>query len=318
MATESRPGGLSRRRLLRLAACAPLGALLAACGGSRAVPRAGDAAESEPPPTSTPEPPFVVAAGEQQRLLMEASPYETPLYVFGSGLPGPVLAVLGGVHGNEPGGWMAAERVQKELRPAAGALIVLPRANRLAIRDFVRTTDELGDLNRLYPGSPDGQPMARMAFEIVRVFRELRASVVLDLHESWAFYRDRTETQTGTAYLGQTVSSSTPEGMALARDVVDAVNQRVQAPREELFLREWPPRGFGLGASVPGATPAAEAGTMGRGAAFGGSRSSLGLSAYVPGLTPILVEMGQQQPIERRAALHVEIVNEVARRIGLV
>jgi len=314
MASESRRDGLSRRRLLRLAALAPLGALLAACGGSRAAPRAGDEAES-PPPTSAPEPPFVVAAGEQERLLMQASPYETPLYVFGSGLPGPVLAVLGGVHGNEPGGWMAAERVQKQLRPAAGALLVLPRANRLAVRDFVRTTDELGDLNRLYPGSPDGQPMARMAFEIVAALREFRASFVLDLHESWAFYRDRTETQTGTAYLGQTVSSSTRQGKALAREVVDAVNQRIQAPREELFLREWPPRG--LGASVPGATPAAETGTTGRGAVFGGSRSSLGLSTHVPGLTAILVEMGQQQPLERRIALHVEIVYEVAGRIGL-
>jgi hypothetical protein len=31
----------------------------------------------------------------------------------------------------------------------------------------------------------------------------------------------------------------------------------------------------------------------------------------------MLVEMGQQQALERRTALHVDVVNEVARRIGL-
>ena len=42
---------------------------------------------------------------------MAGTPYETPLYIFGSGQPGEIITVLGGVHGNEPGGWLAAERI---------------------------------------------------------------------------------------------------------------------------------------------------------------------------------------------------------------
>jgi predicted deacylase len=40
--------------------------------------------------------------------------------------------VLGGVHGNEPGGWFAAETVADWV-PASGELLVLPRANITAI-----------------------------------------------------------------------------------------------------------------------------------------------------------------------------------------
>ena len=88
---------------------------------------------------------------------MEGTPQATDIYIFGSGQPGNVLMVLGGVHGNEPGGWFGAERLMKTLRPNTGAFLVVPYANKLATQSFVRTTDELGDLNRLYPGDPNGR-----------------------------------------------------------------------------------------------------------------------------------------------------------------
>jgi hypothetical protein len=310
---------LSRRSLLRLAAAAPLAALIAACGGSTKplVESIAGGSEPEPTVTPTPEPPFIVAAGEERRLLMAGTPQETPLYIFGTGLPGPVLAVLGGVHGNEPGGWLAADSLLDNFRPAAGAFLIIPRANRLATQQFVRTTDDLGDLNRLYPGDASGLPMARMADEIVRTLREFRASVVVDMHESWAFYTDRTDTQTGTAFLGQTVSSSTQQGLALGRDVVDAVNQRVRAPHEALILREFPPPGFVFPTPTPGGVPLPTLAPQVATTSGGRSRSSLGLSTHVPGAVALLVEMGQQQALERRIALHVDFVQELARRVGI-
>jgi hypothetical protein len=249
---------------------------------------------------------------------MAGTPQETPLYVFGSGQPGPVLAVLGGVHGNEPGGWLAADELLETFRPATGAFLVIARANRLATQQFVRTTDDLGDLNRLYPGDPNGLPMARMAYEIVQTLREFHVSVTIDMHESWAFYKDRTASQTGTAFLGQTVSSSTPQGLTLGRDVIDVVNQRIQAPWEEMILREFPPPGFVFPASPPSGTPEPTIAPSSTNAPVGGrSRSSLALSTHVPGSVALLVEMGQQQALARRVALHVDIVEEVARRVGI-
>ena len=310
---------LSRRRLLRLSAALPFGALYLACSSDSPAAPSGvtiDSVEeiiSPPQPTATPEPPFIVAEGEQRRSLMGGTAQETPLHIFGSGRPGNVVTVLGGVHGNEPGGWLAAERIAETLRPQRGALIVLPRANRLAINSLVRTTDALGDLNRLYPGDPNGLPMARMAAEIVDVLREFRVSYVLDLHESWAFYKDRP--QNGTAYLGQTVATYPAEpGISLAQGVVASVNGRIRAAHEELFYREFPSN------RLPEPTSARPLDTSGNpeAAVSGGSASSLGLPRHIPGLAVLLVEMGQQQTLERRIAMHVDVVGEASRRIGLI
>jgi hypothetical protein len=249
---------------------------------------------------------------------MTGTPHETPLYVFGTGQLGPILMALGGVHGNEPGGWLAAERIVEDVRPQTGALLVIPRANRQATSLFARTTDDLGDLNRLYPGRRDGLPMEQMALEIVDTLRAYHVDLVIDMHESWSFYRDRTDTNTGTAWLGQTMSSPGDPGIGIARYLVDAQNARMQRPIEEFSLREWPPRAANFPTAVPGtfSGPTPEPGTSGQGAVFGGSRSSLGLPNHVKGLAAILVEMGQQQTLERRTQMHVEIVQEALTHLG--
>ena len=312
---------ISRRRLLGLAlapaaAVAAGAALVARGGGDTSRPEPASAAAPEatpappiatptrtpPTPTATPEP-LVVAAGIQERTLMGGSSSETTAVIIGSGREGPIAAVFGGVHGNEPGGWLAAEVIAAWQPPQTGALIVIPRANLVATNLFERTTEELGDLNRLYPGDPDGLPMEQMAFQIVELLREFQASLVLDLHESWAFYKDRTETQTGTAYLGQTISSSDSAGIAFAQEIAGAVNARILYSHEELIPRNWPPPGGG--------------GMQFSGSGSGRGRSSLGLPRHVPGLTALLVEMGQQQALERRVALHLDVVGEALRRRGL-
>ncbi len=311
----------SRRTVLRvgasLAAGAPLAAFLAACNSDASgeqtagAPPGAGSSPNEVAPVATPtREPVVHPAGRQQRQLMQGTPQETPLYLIGSGRPGRVALVLGGVHGNEPGGWIAAERAIDELSPEAGAIAIVPRANRLAIAGFVRTTDDLGDLNRLYPGRLDGLPMERMAYEIVEAIRDLSVDVVVDMHESWGFYRDRPVNS--TAYLGQTISTAAADddALALASAVVEAVNQRVRSGTEEFSFREFPPR-----SSVP---PAAGSSSTPQPGASGGSRSSLGLPRAVPGLLAFLVEMGQQQPLERRVQLHIDVLTEFLRRFGVV
>ena len=313
---------ISRRSLLAGLAGLPLGAFTISCSGDGPVelPDATDVVRSdgavvEPakvaPPTPTPEPPFIVPAGEERLKLLEGTPYASDVYVFGTGQPGAILMAVGGVHGNEPGGWLAAERVAARIRPSNGALLVLPRANQVAIPLFERTTDALGDLNRLYPGNPEGLPMERMASAIVDTLKRYHVDIVVDMHESWAFYKDRP--QNGTAFLGQTVATYPSEpGVSLARHTVESVNARILGPQEEFFFREFPNR------ALPGPTSTAPFDTSGnpQAAVSGGSRSSLGLLQWVPGITAILVEMGQQQTLERRIALHVEVFQQVMREVG--
>jgi hypothetical protein len=259
----------------------------------------------------------VVAAGEEERAIMAGTPFETPLYIFGSGGPGPVTLALGGVHGNEPGGWLAADRVVDRLRPDAGALLVIPHVNNVSMAQFVRTTDEIGDINRAYPGKADGSPAQMIALEIMNAVHEFHVSLLVDMHESWAFYKDRP--QNGTAFLGQTVATNAPEpGPSLARAAVETINGGIQSPIEELYFRDR----FG---SNQAAAPGVREGPSPAGAAApetarpnGVSSSSLGIPNYAPGVISILVEMGQQQALERRISLHFDLFAELLRREGVI
>lgn len=64
-------------------------------------------------------------------------------------LPGPTLIILGGIHGNEPGGVLAAERVRLRMQKRRAGLrgeVVLLRGNTRALEQSVRYID--ADLNR--------------------------------------------------------------------------------------------------------------------------------------------------------------------------
>lgn len=304
----------ARRRVL---AALPAAGFLAACRGPAApVPQPPPADAAEPaetphgalptavPPLPTPTPtPAPHPRGTDTRLLMPGTPHETALVIHHSGAAGPAAFVLGGVHGNEPGAWLAADDIAA-WQPAAGTLLVLPRANVTAIAAFVRTFDDIGDLNRLYPGDP-ASPLAmeRMAYHILEAAREFSVSLLLDLHESWAFYAELPGT--GTGALGQTITVGPgPLQSAFGQQLADRMNPLVSR-REQMIVRD------GTRFGRP-ATPV-PAGQPNRG------RSSLSAGGHVPGLTPVLVEMGQlDQPLARRVELHRLAARSALELLGIL
>ncbi len=274
-----------------------------------------DIASSEPrldevvTPMAPQGPPPPLPAGRERRQLLPDTLWQTPLIATHSGREGPRVLVLGGVHGNEPGGWLAAESVA-DWEPTAGSLLVIPRANVVATRVFERTLPDLGDLNRLYPGALDAPlPMSRMASTILDVVREFQVDLVLDMHESWGFYLER-GANSGTAFIGQTVTKGEgPLAEDFVRGVVDAVNTQITA-REEFTFRGRLPQ------PPPNATPPPSIGGVQPG---GRSTSSLSIGTHVPGTTAILVEMGQMdQPEYRRRDLHLILATELLARHGVL
>lgn len=233
-------------------------------------------------------------AGRWERMLLPGTKWATPLVIRHSGEPGPVVFVLGGVHGDEPGAWAAADEIAA-WEPRIGSLLVLPRANVLAIAAGLRTLPELGDLNRLYPGDPKSKaPMSRMADAIVQVAREFGVQILYDMQDSWAFYAERSAN--GNAFLGQTVSAGFgPESPLAARALVVRANQRIDPRRDRLTAR----------VEVP-----AEAAK---------TTNSLGIGRWVAGLTSLLVEMGQeQQPEPRRTELHLLVARTYLESRGML
>ncbi|MDR3673607.1 MAG: succinylglutamate desuccinylase/aspartoacylase family protein [Holophaga sp.] len=102
--------------------------------------------------------------------------------VLDSGRPGPRVLVVGGIHGNEPSGALAAAVLAQGRRPVRGRLTVLAEANPEALQAGERSAHRPGaqDLNRVFPGGAAG-PDARRAAEVFALARD--ADLVLDLHE---------------------------------------------------------------------------------------------------------------------------------------
>ncbi|MFA7248307.1 MAG: succinylglutamate desuccinylase/aspartoacylase family protein [Dehalococcoidia bacterium] len=326
------PSRVTRRRFLALAGTGLGASALSACSLTHAEHPDLEArlgapvgpANGTPTPEPTPTPPPLHARGNEVVTLLKGTPWAADGIAIHSGRPGPRIMVLGGVHGNEPGGWLAAEGIA-DWQVERGSLLVVPRVNWRSDAVMERTLPELGDLNRLYPGNPDGLPMARMAAAIIDLGREFQPELLYDLHESWVFYAER-GASSGTAFIGQTfaigagANDATIDRLA---NVVRTVNAQI-APREEFYMRgaATPRPGVQVVPSNtprPGATPSPSATRpQGNGVTFSGT-TSLSIGQWVRGCVPILVEMGQQNQAEsRRAALHQMLVRTTLDQSGML
>jgi len=109
----------------------------------------------------------VAAAGAEltSGSLATDTPWQTPYYTVDSAVEGPTLLIIGGIHGNEPAGYRAAEQI-RHWPIVQGKLVVVPAANRLGLKANTRflpgEPDERRDLNRNFPGEDwRAEPAAR-------------------------------------------------------------------------------------------------------------------------------------------------------------
>jgi N-alpha-acetyl-L-2,4-diaminobutyrate deacetylase len=96
---------------------------------------------------------------------------------------GPTALVIGGVHGDEPEGQVAALRLARETAAddVLGQLIVVPCASPEASRAYTRLWPSGPNFNRSFPGRPDGPPDEQLADFFSR-FLIARADAVVDMH----------------------------------------------------------------------------------------------------------------------------------------
>ena len=96
---------------------------------------------------------------------------------------GPTALVLGGVHGDEPEGQVAALNLARELQPeqVSGRVVVIPCLSPEASRAYTRLWPSGANLNRSFPGSPTGPPDEQLAHYLsAELFP--RADIVVDIH----------------------------------------------------------------------------------------------------------------------------------------
>ena len=101
-----------------------------------------------------------------------------------SGREGPTVLLTGGVHGDEFEGPIALFKLLHSLDPdqVNGRLIILPALNAPALHASARVSPiDGGNLNRAFPGDPDGGPTAMLAHLIEEVLLP-HCDAAIDLH----------------------------------------------------------------------------------------------------------------------------------------
>lgn len=118
-------------------------------------------------------------------LMADGSPIEIPVILINGYSSGPVLYVQAACHGEEINGVEVIRRVVNSLNPKKlrGSLIAVPVANPLAFRSKQSYTPiEFENMNRVFPGRPDGRLSERMAYAIWSNCIKDKADYVIDLH----------------------------------------------------------------------------------------------------------------------------------------
>jgi len=108
-----------------------------------------------------------------------------PVAVIRGSKPGPVLALVSGLHGTEYASIIALEKLIQSLDPVqiSGTVIVLPLVNLPSFEQKIPHVNPVDgkSMNRFYPGKPDGTQTERASWLITKQVVE-RCDYLIDYH----------------------------------------------------------------------------------------------------------------------------------------
>ena len=167
----------------------------------------------------------------------EGTDHELHVYRIWGKQPGKTLLLIGGIQGDEPGGFLSADHYA-DFSLAKGNLIVVPRANFQSILLNRRKINE--DMNRKFAEDRRENYEAK----IVQILKQLilESDLLLNLHDGSGFFSETwVDSQRNPGRFGQSIIADTdtytyPEtGDVLplgdiARGVCEKINQQIEDP----------------------------------------------------------------------------------------
>jgi predicted deacylase len=166
-------------------------------------------------------------------LIAEKTEWENPFYVVEASVEGPTLLVTGGLHGNEPAGYRAAEQI-RHWPIRCGRLIVVPRVNTPGLKQSTRwlpgEPQPTRNANRNFPKS--GEPNDARSLPIKALWEFIRAQRpdwVVDLHEGFDFHVVNSKSDGSSI-----IFFDTPEMQELATKIQKDVNAAIDDPQRKI------------------------------------------------------------------------------------
>jgi len=157
--------------------------------------------------------------------------YELNVYKIYGKKPGETLMLIGGIQGNEPGGFLSAD-LYADMSLMKGNLIVVPRANFYSI--LLNHRGPHGDMNRKF--SAHRKEMG-MDDKIVSILKELIAEsdYLLNLHDGSGYYHPTYQGRwRNPALFGQSVIADCEEYRVPGQDEVVRLGEMARKAIEEI------------------------------------------------------------------------------------
>lgn len=202
--------------------------------------------------------------------------------------PGPTVMVVAGLHGNEPAGALAAEKIA-QWSILRGKLVVLPRANPPALaaqqRGIPDAPTNERDLNRNFPLDkgrclPRG-PLAQALWEMVE---SNRPDWLVDLHESVGYRRVEPHRVGNTVII-----CPDRETESAAQALLTEINATIASESQQFVLLQWTAKG-----------------------------SLTRAAATVHGAHCMILETTRLGPLEKRVEQHCLLVRVMLQHLGML
>ena len=176
--------------------------------------------------------------------LAGAQDWDFTLHKHTSKQPGPTLLVIGGIQGDEPGGFNAASLLVTDYSIQRGEVWVVPNLNFESI--IKRSRGVHGDMNRKFKGLGTTDPEFELVHKIKQIIKDKQVDIILNLHDGSGFYRptyvDRLH---GPQRWGQSLIidqaelAGAPYGQleAIAQSITQKVNARITNKQHRYHLK---------------------------------------------------------------------------------
>jgi len=185
----------------------------------------------------------VKAQSRRHTLFFEGTDYELNVYRIYGKEPGKTILLIGGIQGDEPGGFLSADRYA-DFFLARGNLIVVPRANFHSIVLYQRQINE--DMNRKFAEDNQNNYESKVVVILKKLIEE--SDCLLNLHDGSGFFSEEWKSpDINPKKYGQSIiadnsicinqkTGQTINLKAMAKNVVETINKKIKKPEHHFHF----------------------------------------------------------------------------------
>ena len=168
--------------------------------------------------------------------------YDLHVFHYETGIPGPCVGMIGGVHGNEPSGTVGLSQFIRDLTQSdsldtpivkRGSMVIVPAVNQCGLflntrhQPYVMVDHE--DINRNFTEEGGIDVKSRAILSVLS-----HCDFILDFHEAWGYYYDN------QGSIGSTLSPTTEYAATISGKAVSKINKSLpesEQPRKLYQVR---------------------------------------------------------------------------------